>query len=79
MLEPFILKSRENDMLCLTEYVDYKERGRKVIIIRHGFCGDMSLTYRLMTDFCHLIIKKGIQQLGLIRLALVQVKATVRI
>lgn len=59
MLEPFVLKSRGKDMLCLAEYADYKERGRNVIVIRQGFLGYMSLTYRLMSDFCHILIENS--------------------
>jgi alpha/beta superfamily protein len=39
MIEAKIINSRGQDMVCLIEYKNEKDRGKKTIIYKHGFCG----------------------------------------
>lgn len=59
MMEATILNSRGRDMLCLLEYRETALRGRKVVIYKHGFCGNKIAPHRMMANLGHQLVEEG--------------------
>ncbi len=59
MIEAKIINSRGQDMVCLIEYKNEKDRGKKTIIYKHGFCGNKITPHRMMVNLGHDLVEEG--------------------
>lgn len=59
MMEATILNSRGKDMLCLIEYKDPSVRGKRVVLYKHGFCGNKIAPHRMMANLGHQLAEEG--------------------
>lgn len=59
MIEANILHSRGKDMVCLVEYAKQQYRGKKVIVYKHGFCGNKITPHRMIVNLSHQLIEDG--------------------
>ncbi|QTQ10789.1 alpha/beta fold hydrolase [Treponema parvum] len=59
MIEAKIINSRGKDMVCLIEYKSEKDRGKKTIIYKHGFCGNKITPHRMMVNLGHDLVAEG--------------------
>lgn len=59
MLEAIILKSRGKDMLCTIEYNSVENKGKKVVLYKHGFMGNKITPHRMIVNLSHQLIELG--------------------
>ncbi|MCC2254999.1 alpha/beta hydrolase [Ruminococcus sp. CLA-AA-H200] len=59
MIEAKVINSRGKDMVCLVEYKSPELRGKKVILYKHGFCGNKITPHRIMVNLGHDLIEEG--------------------
>ncbi len=59
MIEAKILTSRGKQMVCLLEYLRPELRGKKVIIYKHGFCGNKITPHRMVVNLSHQLVSLG--------------------
>lgn len=59
MIEAKILRSRGKDMVCLAEYKSPQLKGKKVILYKHGFCGNKITPHRMMVNLGHDLVEEG--------------------
>ena len=59
MMEAKILSSRGRDMVCLLEYKEPAVRGKKLVIYKHGFCGNKITPHRMMVNLGRQLVEEG--------------------
>ncbi len=59
MIETKVINSRGKDMICLIEYKNQSVRGNKVILYKHGFCGNKITPHRMIVNLSHDLVEDG--------------------